>query len=162
MDFPTPFAAHAETVRPEWIDYNGHMNVAYYVLVFDHATDALFEALGLGAAYRQSTGFSQFAVEQHILYEREVAQGDLLRIESRILGVDDKRLHFGHEMFHAGEGWRAATTALMGVHIDLGARRSCPFPADRRAVLDAAAAAHARLPAAPWAGRRIALAPRQR
>jgi acyl-CoA thioester hydrolase len=162
MDFPTPFAAHAETVRPEWIDYNGHMNVAYYVLVFDHATDALFDALGLGAAYRRAIEHTLFAVEQHILYEREVAQGTRLRVESRVFGVDGKRLHFGHEMFHAEEGWRAATIELMAVHIDLATRRSSPFPPDRRQVLDAAAMAHARLPAADWAGRRISLAPRPR
>ena len=90
MEFPTPFSAHAETVRPEWIDYNGHMNVAYYVLVFDRATDTLFDALGLGAAYRQATDLTLFVVESHILYEREVALGAPLRIESRILGVDGK------------------------------------------------------------------------
>jgi acyl-CoA thioester hydrolase len=162
MDFPTPFAAHAETVRADWIDYNGHMNVAYYVLVFDHATDALFESLGLGAAYRHATDLTLFAVESHILYEREVGLGDLLRVESRVLGVDGKRLHFGHEMFHAGEGWRAATIELMAVHVDLGTRRTSPFPPDRRQVLDRAAMAHARLPPADWVGRRISLTPRPR
>jgi acyl-CoA thioester hydrolase len=162
MDFPTPFAAHTETVRPEWIDYNGHMNVAYYVLVFDHATDALFEAVGLGAQYRQSTDCTLFAVESHILYQHEVALGAPLRVESRVLGVDGKRFHFGHEMFHGTEGWRAATIELMAVHIDLGTRRTTPFPPDRRILLDDAATAHARLPAADWAGRRISLAPGSR
>ena len=158
MEFPTPFSAHAETVRPDWIDYNGHMNVAYYVLVFDHATDALFEALGLGAAYRQATDLTLFAVESHILYTREVAVGDLLRVETRVFGVDGKRLHFGHEMFHAGGGWRAATIELMAVHVDLGTRRTTPFPPDRLHAVEQAAAAHASLPAADWVGRRIALA----
>jgi acyl-CoA thioester hydrolase len=162
MDFPTPFAAHTETVRPEWIDYNGHMNVAYYVLVFDHATDALFEALGLGVDYRAATDGTLFALESHILYEHEVRLDDRLRIESRILGVDGKRLHFGHEMFHAVEGWRAATIELMTVHVDFATRRTCPFPSDRRAAIDAAALAHARLPPADWVGRRVALAPRVR
>jgi acyl-CoA thioester hydrolase len=162
MDFPTPLAVHAETVRPEWIDYNGHMNVAYYVLVFDHATDALFEALGLGAGYRQAHDLTLFAVESHILYAREVALGDRLRVESRVLGVDGKRLHFGHEMFHAGEGWRAATIELMAVHVDLATRRTAPFPPDRRQAIDRAAAAHASLSAADWVGRRVALAPRPR
>jgi acyl-CoA thioester hydrolase len=162
MDFPTPLATHAETVRPEWIDYNGHMNVAYYVLVFDHATDTLFDALGLGADYRQSTDLTLFAVESHILYQHEVGLGAPLRVESRVLGVDGKRLHFGHEMYHATEGWRAATIELMAVHIDLGTRRTSPFPPERRRALDAAAAAHARLPAADWAGRSISLAPRSR
>ena len=162
MDFPTPLATHAETVRPEWIDYNGHMNVAYYVLVFDHATDVLFDALGLDEAYRARTNHSLFAVEQHILYEGEVGLGAPLRVESRVLGVDGKRLHFGHEMFHATEGRRAATIELMAVHIDLGIRRTAPFPPERRRVLDIAAAAHARLAPADWVGRRVSLAPRPR
>jgi len=161
MDFPTPFAAHTETVRPEWIDYNGHMNVAYYVLVFDHATDALFDGLGLDAAYRAATGCSLFAVESHILYQREVGLGMPLRVESRVLGVDGKRFHFGHEMFHELEGWRAATIELMAIHIDLGARRACPFPADRRRAIEAAASAHARLPAADWVGRRVTFGPQR-
>lgn len=160
MDFPTLLAAHTETVRPEWIDYNGHMNVAYYVLVFDRATDTLFDALGLGAAYRQATDLTLFVVESHILYEREVALGAPLRIESRILGVDGKRLHLGHEMFHGTEGWRAATIELMALHVDLGTRRTSPFPPDRQRLLDAAAGAHAHLPPADWAGRRIGLAQR--
>jgi acyl-CoA thioester hydrolase len=155
MEFPTPFAVHTETVRPEWIDYNGHMNVAYYVLVFDHATDALFDALGLGADYRHETELSLFAVESHILYTRELALGDPVRVESRILGVDGKRLHFGHEMLH---GWRAATIELMAVHVDLATRRTAPFPADRLAAIEQAAAAHAALPAVDWVGRKIALA----
>jgi acyl-CoA thioester hydrolase len=158
MDFPTPFAAHAEAVRPDWIDYNGHMNLAYYVLVFDHATDALFDALGVGAQYRHEAELSLFAVESHVLYTRELALGDPIRVESRLLGVDDKRLHFGHEMFHGTGGWRAATIELMSVHVDLRQRRTTPFPADRRQGLDRAAAAHAALPAADWVGRRIALA----
>jgi acyl-CoA thioester hydrolase len=161
MTFPTPFAAHAETVRPEWIDYNGHMNVAYYVLVFDHATDALFDALGFDAAYRAATGFSLFAVESHVLYQREVGLGMPVRVESRVLGVDGKRFHFGHEMFHGTEGWRAATIELMALHIDLAARRATPFPAERRQAIEVAAAAHARLPAADWVGRRVALGPQR-
>jgi acyl-CoA thioester hydrolase len=160
MDFPAPFAAHAEPVRPDWIDYNGHLNLAYYVLIFDHATDALFDALGLGVAYRQATNLSLFAVEAHTLYEREVGVGTMLRVESRLLGVDGKRLHFGHEMLHAEEGWRAATTELMAVHVDLSTRRAAPFPADRRDRLEAALAAHQALPPPAWAGRRIGLAAR--
>ncbi|HEV2676667.1 MAG TPA: thioesterase family protein [Aliidongia sp.] len=157
MEFPTPFAVHAETVRPEWIDYNGHMNVAYYVLVFDHATDALFEALGLGPTYRHANDLTLFAVESHILYTREVAQGDLLRVESRVLGGDGKRLHFGHEMFHAAEGWRAATIELMAVHVDLATRRTSAFPPERQQAIERAVAAHAALPAADWVGRHVSL-----
>ncbi len=74
-----PLELHHETVRPEWIDYNGHMNVAYYVLAFDLATDSFFDFLGLDEAYRETSGNSTFAVEAHITYQRELAEGDPLR-----------------------------------------------------------------------------------
>ncbi len=67
-------------VRPEWIDSNGHMNLAYYVVVFDLATDALYARLNIGDAYREATGFSCFTAETHTLYEREVHLGDKLRV----------------------------------------------------------------------------------
>ena len=86
-------------VKADWIDYNGHMNVAYYVLVFDHSTDALLESLGLGEAYRQGENKSFFVVESHVTYENEVKKDDLLVVKSRLLGYDTKRLHIFHEMF---------------------------------------------------------------
>ena len=79
---------HEETVRPEWIDYNGHMNFAYYVLVFDHATDVLFDALGIGSDYCRERTNSNFVLETHTLYEREVGGGDRLRVRCRLLDAD--------------------------------------------------------------------------
>jgi acyl-CoA thioester hydrolase len=157
MTIAAPFERHVETIRPEWIDYNGHMNLAYYVLVFDHGTDALFDALGIGAAYVARTNCSIFVAEAHITYDREVRLGDLVRVSSRILGVDAKRLHLFHEMFHVEGGWRAASTELMGLHVDLAQRRTVPFAAAERERLDDAAAAHRGLTPPPGAGRRIEL-----
>ena len=77
---PILFPVHREIVRPEWVDYNNHMNVAYYVLVFDHATDAVFDRLDLGEAYRETTGCSLFVAEAHVTYEQEVSAGDRLRL----------------------------------------------------------------------------------
>ena len=74
MTHPAPLELWRETIRPEWIDHNGHMNVAYYTLVFDHAVDAFFEYVGLGQPYRDHTNGSTFAVEQHITYNREVLE----------------------------------------------------------------------------------------
>ena len=79
---------YQETVRPEWIDYNGHMNVAYYLLVFDHASDALIDQLDLGIDYRNRENCSMFAVETHITYEREVLEGDGLAVNALSGGVD--------------------------------------------------------------------------
>ena len=74
-----PLFEWTETVRPEWIDYNGHMNVAHYVAVFDRATEAFHASIGVDDAYRRG-GASTFAVEQHIVYARELNSGARLRV----------------------------------------------------------------------------------
>lgn len=155
--FPAPIDRHREHVRPEWIDYNGHMNVAYYVLVFDHGTDVLFDALDIGAAYRARSNCSLFAMESHITYVAEVKEGDELRVTTQFLGHDDKRIHFFHRMFHARDGYLAATSELLGLHVDLARRRAAPFPQDVQHRLRAVSASHAKLLRPPELGRVIAL-----
>src|SRR5665213_2371647 len=102
------------SVLPEWIDANGHMNLAYYVVLFDLATDAIYDAIGVGQAYRDTTGGSTFTAETHTLYEREVRVGERVRITSHVLGVDAKRLHYFHEMFHAGGAFGVITLRFGG------------------------------------------------
>lgn len=146
--------AHEETVRPEWIDANGHMNLAYYVVIFDHATDVLFEALGVGDAYRRAAGRALFAAETHTLHDRELAVGEGVRVAAALLGADAKRLHVAHEMHRVGDGVLAARQEIMFLHVDLGSRRVVPFGA----AVAAAVAGAARGAAPPaWTGRRIAL-----
>src|SRR5262249_54078916 len=72
---PAPFDAFRDRVRPEWIDANGHLNMAYYVLVFDYATDAWFEHVGLGGAHRVTHGVTTFCLEAHVTYHHEVKEG---------------------------------------------------------------------------------------
>jgi acyl-CoA thioester hydrolase len=151
-----PMLVHEDTVRPEWIDYNGHMNVAYYVLVFDCGTDGLFDRLGLGEAYRLRTGRSLFAVETRISYRAEARLGERLRVESQLLGADAKRVRFFHRMFLAG-GALAATYEALGLNVDLATRRAAPFDAATAARLAAVAAAHEAAGIPPEAGRGIAL-----
>jgi acyl-CoA thioester hydrolase len=152
---PAPLDLHRETVRPEWIDYNGHMNVAYYVLAFDHATDTIFEYLGIGEDYRRRTGCTMFALELHVLYLAELKQGDPIRITTQVLGADDKRLHFFHRMYHAETGVQAACYEIMGLNVGLESRKAVPFPADTAVRIGAVATAHAALPRPPEAGRVI-------
>ncbi len=128
MTVAAPLDLFSEQVQPEWIDYNGHMNVAYYVLAFDHATDAFFDFIGLDEDYRTTTGNSTFAVEAHVTYQREVAEGDELRFTTQLLGFDEKRIHFFHNMYHADEGFLAATAEWLSLHIDMGRRRVAPIP----------------------------------
>jgi acyl-CoA thioester hydrolase len=157
MSIPAPFERYRGEVLPEWIDANGHLNLAYYVVLFDHATDALFDAVGIGLGYKEATNHGTFAVETHNLYERELLVGERVRVATRILGSDDKRLHFAHEMFSLASDQRAAAQELIYLHIDLAARRVVPWPADVRERLSAATAAHARLARPGWVGRRISM-----
>lgn len=144
-----------QTVRPEWIDYNGHMSEAFYVLVFGHATDALMDAVGLGPGYRERTGCSLYTVEAHVRYLAEVDEGTPLTLRTRVLGVDGKKLRFAHEMYAGEEGapQTAATSELFALHV--GGEGSAPFPEPVRERLTAL------LEEPPaWAGRAISPVPR--
>lgn len=153
----SPLALHRETVRPEWIDYNGHMNLAYYLLAFDHATDKLYDHLGVGEAYLAAADCSVFICEAHVTYEREVYDGDPLRFTTQLLGYDAKRLHFFHAMYHADAGFLAATNELLALHVDLTERRTTPFPEPVVRRLAALDADHRRLPRPAQVGRVMGL-----
>jgi acyl-CoA thioester hydrolase len=155
--YPHFITRHEDTVVPAWIDSNDHMNLAYYVVVFDLAGDTLFETLGLGPAFRIATGFSTFAAESHTRYEREVRLGDKLCVFSHLLGADGKRLYVMHEMFHAEKGYRAATQEVMSLHIHLSTRRVTKLPEEKLAVLQGFIAKRGGAPLPPEAGRRIAM-----
>ena len=149
---------HREAVRPEWIDYNGHMNVAYYLLTFDHATDVFFEEIGLDADYRARTGGSSFAIETHITYQREVAEGDHLRFTTQLIDYDKKRMHYFHRMYHEAEDYLAATCECLSLHIDLNQRRVVEFPTEIADRLAAFAEIQQGLPIPEEVGRSIRLA----
>ena len=157
MPFPTPFDRYRGEVLPAWIDANNHMNLAYYVLIFDYATDAIFEAFGLGPDYRAKTNCGTFAAESHNQYLQELLVGEQVRIVSQIVAADAKRVHLAHEMLRLSDGRRAATQELLYLHVDLGIRRVVPWPSWLWAGLGAAADAHAVLPRPDWVGRRIAM-----
>jgi acyl-CoA thioester hydrolase len=144
-------------ILPEWIDANGHMNLAYYVVLFDQATDLLYETLGVGNAYRDATGNSTFAAETHTLYEREVQLGERVRVVPHLLAADSKRMHSFLEMFHAEVGYRVAAQEILALHIDLSVRRVAPFPAELSARLQAAVRERAGKPVPHGVGRRIAM-----
>jgi len=153
----SPIVKYEDVVRPEWIDSNGHMNLAYYVVVFDLATDRLYATLGIGDAYREATGNSCFTAETHTIYEREVRVGERLRVHTWLLGSDAKRLHYFHELFHVESGERSAAQELMALHIDMRVRRVAPFPEEQRGALAAAVARYAPSELPKGAGRRIAM-----
>ena len=143
MDEAGWFESGGAMVRPDWIDYNGHMNVGCYLVAFDLATENVCVHLGVGEAYRRSADASMFVLEAHVTYDREVHEGAPLVFRSRIVDYDTKRFHLFHRMFHAEEGYLAATNELMCMHIDLATRRSAPFSSDAADRVREMAAKHA-------------------
>ena len=132
-DLAAPLDAYRDVVRPEWIDHNGHMNMGYYLVVFDFATDEFFRWVGLGEAHRKARGITTFCLEAHVTYHREVRSGDPLRFTTLLLGHDAKRIHYIHAMYHAREGYLASTNELMSLHVDLATRRGADGAGDHRA-----------------------------
>lgn len=116
-------------VLPEWIDHNGHMNVAYYVLAFDQGIDLLWDELGLGPAYR-ARGLTTFAAETWEAYRRELMVGAPISLEATIMAHDDKRLLVRGKLFHAEEGFLSAETEGLFLSVSLSERRVSPWPAD--------------------------------
>lgn len=157
MPEPAPLCLYQSVIPAEWIDYNGHMNVAYYVLAFDHATDALLDYLGMDEVYRERTRCSAFVVEMHVNYQQELMAGDPIHITTQLLGFDSKRIHYFHRMDHAEKGFLAATTELMLIHVDVTQRRSTPMPIDIMDRLNAVMTWHMQLPRPPQSGRIIGI-----
>ncbi|MEM8853945.1 MAG: thioesterase family protein [Pseudomonadota bacterium] len=148
------------TIEPKWLDYNGHLNMAYYHVMFDRTVDVALDVLDLGETYRHRADAGIFNVETHVVYRREVRGDHTVRVSFQLLGRDAKRLHAFQTMVIDGEDGLAATSESLFVHVDLGARRSAPFSEAAMAQCDEMirAQGHAGMP--EMAGRRIApLAP---
>jgi acyl-CoA thioester hydrolase len=152
-----PDETYRAEVAPEWIDYNGHMNVAYYVLAFDRAADLLFARIGIDEAYRRSTNHSFFALEAHVTYERELHAGEAFTIVSRAIDADAKRLHLFHTMSKAATAEVAATMEVMCLHVDLAGPRAAPMPYAIFAGIEARLAASRLLPVPPQLGHKIGI-----
>ncbi len=154
-----PLRLYRTTVSPDWIDYNGHMNVAYYVLVFDQATDVFLERIGLGPEERKTLQGSIFSVEGHITYQREVNLGDPLVCDVQLLGFDEKRIRFITIMRHETEGFVAATMEWVHLYMDMKLRKVAPMPKQVREDLQSIMNDHALLEMPTEAGRAIAKPP---
>jgi acyl-CoA thioester hydrolase len=152
-----PLQLHSEKVLPEWADYNGHLNESFYVLIFSHATDDFLDYIGLDDAGRRRTQCSLFTLENHINYLNEVKIGTVVRIETRIVKHDAKRVQLYQEMFLPEGGDPVAAMESMLIHMDMSIRRTAPFRPEVMTVVDAIGEAHRNLPAPKWSGRRIAM-----
>ncbi|MFE3055962.1 thioesterase family protein [Nocardia sp. NPDC059239] len=117
-------------VDATWIDINDHMNAQFYGIVVYRAHAAFTEVLGLGDDYVRKTRFGKVVVQTAMTYEREVRRGARLAVDSWLLGVDTKRLHFFHEVRTLGNQTRVAASEQLDLHVDLETRRTTPMPAD--------------------------------
>lgn len=156
-EFDAPLSFTQQTVAPEWVDFNGHMNVAYYVVAFDRCVDDMYNRLGVGPAQMAETACSVFTLEAHINYLREVVEDDPLRVEGRLMDYDDKRVHTYFEMFHGADGHIVAATEQIGLHVDMQVRKPAPFSDEIMKGLEAMDAAHRGLPDPRYAGRVIGI-----
>ena len=154
---PVPFLATAMQIEPQWIDYNGHLNMAYYNVMFDRAVDELWLKIGIGPGYMKERNGSTFTAECHVRYLREIHLGDPVQVSILLVAADEKRLHTFKELRHATEGWLSATSENMTIHIDMAARKTAPFPPDIRARIAALAHAHSAIPRPEGIGRKVTM-----
>lgn len=156
MTSAAPFVSTVMAVEPQWTDYNGHMNMAYYNVLFDRCCDQAFDLLGIGAAYATERRLTIYTAEVHVCYVQELHQGHEVTVTFQLLDADAKRLHAYQEIRHV-DGWLAATSESLALHVDMSGPKVAPFPADRLAALESMRSAHAALSQPDRAGRRIAI-----
>lgn len=156
MTQPAPFVSRVMEVEKDWIDYNGHMNMAYYNVLFDRSSDEAFDAMGLGADYARDRNLTIYTAEVHVCYVQELHLGDKVTVTYQLLDHDEKRLRAYQEIRHV-DGWLAATSETLSLHIDMAGPKVAPFPADIQPRVEAMRAAHADMPMPERAGRSIAI-----
>jgi acyl-CoA thioester hydrolase len=147
---------HRDTVRPEWVDYNGHLRDAFYMLIFSFATDAFMDRIGLDEAGRAARGRSLFTLEAHISYLSEIKEGAQVRVDVSVLAFDAKRVHLYMEMFEGEGAEPVSASEQMLLHVDMtNGAKSAVFQTDIAARIE-------QMPAGPikdarYAGRVIGL-----
>jgi acyl-CoA thioester hydrolase len=156
-NIPAPIVTSVMTVEPQWIDYNGHLNMAYYNVLFDRAVDEVYETLGIGPSYLTRANHTTMTAEVHLRYLREIHEGTPVRVRFQLIDYDAKRMHYFEELVHATEGWLSATSENMTLHIDMAVKKVAPWPAEVIERLAQVKAAHARLPLPQGAGRRLGM-----
>ncbi|MEM7506283.1 MAG: thioesterase family protein [Pseudomonadota bacterium] len=150
---PAPIRTRNQTVPAAWIDYNGHMNVAYYTMAFDLALDEIFdEVLGIGEEQAKTLRMGPMALQSQTHYLAELKEGEGFYSLFQLLDADQKRIHFFSTMIHEATGQEAATYESLSMNVDLEARRSAPYPAEALARVEALKAAHTGLPRPARAG----------
>lgn len=148
--YAAPLKIPGETVRSDWIDYNGHMNVTYYLLSFDHAVDRLLgDVLGIGEAFTNKAGQGSYALQSNIHYLGELLEGTAFDFSLLLIDCDAKRMHMMVEMNNLASGAVAATCEQVLMNVDLTTRRSTPYPDWAQARMVLMRDSHAKAPRPP-------------
>lgn len=152
---PQGLVGYVTAVQPSWLDYNEHMNVAYYMHVFDNAGERLIEHAGMGETYTRQTQNSWMILESHITYQNEARLGEQLRVESRVLDCGPKLVHLYQEMFR--DELLLSTCEQLLLHVSLSTRKSSPFTPAVLAKLEELKAMAKDLVRPAWIGRTMGL-----
>ncbi|MFT7649486.1 MAG: acyl-CoA thioester hydrolase [Candidatus Poriferisodalaceae bacterium] len=123
IQLAAPLDEYRDVVRPQWIDFNGHMNAGYYLVAFDDAISPWMAFVGLDAEHRSEARVTTFSVENHITYERELREATNIGVTTQLLAYDRKRIHAMQLMYNLDEGHLAATNEVMSLHISEDTRR---------------------------------------
>ncbi|NTS29676.1 (3S)-malyl-CoA thioesterase [Phyllobacterium sp. YR620] len=143
-------------IEKEWIDYNGHLNMAYYNVVFDRGGDEFLSELGFGPTYAAERKLTIYTAEVHICYVQELHLDDVVTVTNQLIDYDSKRLHTYLEIIHK-DGWVAATCEVLSLHVDMSGPKVTPFPEDVLPKLEFYMKEHAQLPAPDRVGRAIGI-----
>ena len=147
-----PLNLYSAKVHSDWIDYNGHMSESFYLYAFGDASDALFQYIGIDNDYRLA-GHSFYTVETHINYYLEASEKESLEFSTQILGLDSKRLHIFHQMFHGESADLLATTEQMLVHVDMNKAKASEIGQSVFRILQKIWSEHKKLPSPKQKGR---------
>ena len=156
MTFAAPLRSRIMAIEPDWIDYNGHLNMAYYNVLFDRCSDEAFEAMGMGLDYVKQRRLTIYTAEVHVCYVQELHLDHKVQVSFQLIDHDEKRLRAYQEIRHV-DGWLAATSETLSLHVDMSGPKVAPFPADVMAKIEAMRAAHSVLPMPERAGRSIGI-----
>ena len=120
----------------EWTDYNGHMNLSYYILVFDIGAEVILSKFKMGEQSAKTTKKSTMVVETHTTYNQEVKEGDEVDVFISYFDHDNKRLHYKLEMFDKAKNTLSATTEILALYIDLSIRKVAEFEPEKIKIMN--------------------------
>ena len=125
-----------QIIKSEWTDYNNHLNMAYYVLIFDVAWEVMLKKFNMGEQSAKSSGMSTMVVETNTTYDNEIKEGDQVEILLTFFDHDKKRLHFKMEMIEKKTNKLSSTIEMLSLHVDLNKRKVAEFDQERTKLMD--------------------------